>query len=339
MTGASFSYDALGRRTNKTISGVSTGFLYDGVNPVQELSGATPTANLTTGLGIDEYMTRTDSAGTRSLLTDALGSTVALADNTGAMQTSYTYEPFGNAAATGTANSNSFQYTGRENDGTGLDYYRARYYSPTFSRFISEDPLNLANVLILQQANPQLDLLSLHLQRNPAMLSPYGYVGNSPMIYSDPYGLCPWCAMAAIGAGIGAASGIAGALAQGQTDWVLIVEAGLSGALVGGLTGVIPELATPGGSMLLGGLADVIGQRIGCWGKRKCDINVGSIIGSGLGAALGASSGINAVAGVASIGWGEIGQSAIGAAFGATPTTMVGLLGNAAGSYHPIRIR
>lgn len=36
-----------------------------------------------------------------------------------------------------------FQYTSRENDGTGLYYYRARYYSPEMQRFISEDPIRL----------------------------------------------------------------------------------------------------------------------------------------------------------------------------------------------------
>jgi RHS repeat-associated protein len=29
--------------------------------------------------------------------------------------------------------------------GTGLDYDRARYYSPTYGRFVSEDPLGLGN--------------------------------------------------------------------------------------------------------------------------------------------------------------------------------------------------
>jgi len=36
---------------------------------------------------------------------------------------------------------NPFQYSGRENDGTGLYYYRARYYHPKLMRFVSEDPL------------------------------------------------------------------------------------------------------------------------------------------------------------------------------------------------------
>jgi RHS repeat-associated protein len=38
---------------------------------------------------------------------------------------------------------NPYQFTGRENDGTGLYYYRARYYSPTFQRFVGQDPLGL----------------------------------------------------------------------------------------------------------------------------------------------------------------------------------------------------
>ncbi len=32
---------------------------------------------------------------------------------------------------------------GREDDGTGLYYYRARYYVPVPGWFISEDPLGL----------------------------------------------------------------------------------------------------------------------------------------------------------------------------------------------------
>jgi hypothetical protein len=66
---------------------------------------------------------RVDS-GRRTLLGDALGSILALADDAGAVQTSYTSEPFGQTTVTGQANTNPFQYTGRENDGTGLYYHR-----------------------------------------------------------------------------------------------------------------------------------------------------------------------------------------------------------------------
>lgn len=131
---SSFTYDSFGRRTGKTVQGVVTNFVYDGLNPVQEKAGATVTANLLTGLGIDEFFTRTDGVGTRSLLPDALGTTVALGDGTGTLQTQYTYEPFGSATQTGLASASSYKYTGREDDGTGLYYYRARYYHPR-SRF------------------------------------------------------------------------------------------------------------------------------------------------------------------------------------------------------------
>lgn len=139
---ASFSYDAFDRRTSKTILGTQTGFLYDRANPVQELSGTTASANLLTG-GLDEYFQRTDSAGTRAFLTDALGSTLALTDSTGTIQTSYTFDPFGGTAVSGSTTSNSYAYAGREMDGTGLYFNRARYYAPSISRFISEDPVRL----------------------------------------------------------------------------------------------------------------------------------------------------------------------------------------------------
>jgi RHS repeat-associated protein len=165
---ASFVYDPFGRRMSKAIGGIATQFLYDGLNPVQELQSGSPSANLLTGLGIDEYFQHTDSAGARDLLTDMLGSTLALTDATGTIQTSYTYEPFGNAAVSGAPNANPFQFTGRENDGTGLYYYRARYYSPSFQRFIGQDPLGFAG------GDTNL----------------YGYVRESPPNAIDATGLC-----------------------------------------------------------------------------------------------------------------------------------------------------
>ena len=132
---------------------------------MQELSGSNaPTANLLTGLGVDEIFTRTDSS-TSTFLTDALGSTLALANSSGSVQTNYSYEPFDRAIVSGTASSNSFQYTGRENDGTGVYYYRARYYSPVYQRFVSEDPIGLRGGL-----------------------NKYEYVGDDPVSGIDPTG-------------------------------------------------------------------------------------------------------------------------------------------------------
>ena len=132
-------YDGFGRRTKNL---QNTSFLFDGANAAQELSGSTVLANLLSG-GVDEVFARADSSGTFTQLKDAMGSTIALVDSTGNIATIYAYDPFGGTVVSGAANSNVFQYTGRENEGNGLYFYRGRYYSPFLGRFISEDPLGL----------------------------------------------------------------------------------------------------------------------------------------------------------------------------------------------------
>lgn len=76
------------------------------------------------------------------------------------------YDSFGNS--TGSVLTR-YGYTGRELDpDTGLMYYRARWYNPELGRFISEDPIRFAGGV-----------------------NWYGYVGNNPVLYRDPSGLCP----------------------------------------------------------------------------------------------------------------------------------------------------
>jgi RHS repeat-associated protein len=165
---ANFGYDSFNRRQTETRGGTSTSFLYDDWDVAQEQQGgSTPSADLLLGLGLDERFTRNGS----TILTDALGSTVALA-STGTIQTSYGYDPYGAVQVSGTASDNGFQFTGRENDNTSLLYYRNRYYNPTWSRFISEDPIGL----------------------NGGDINLYRYVSDNPLLYRDPFGLAPSCA-------------------------------------------------------------------------------------------------------------------------------------------------
>jgi hypothetical protein len=85
-----------------------TQFLYDRLNPVQELnSSGRVTVNLLTGLKIDEFFhpDRIEST-TSTLLADALGSTIGPVGSGGTIGTSYTYQPFG-ATTSGDAATNS----------------------------------------------------------------------------------------------------------------------------------------------------------------------------------------------------------------------------------------
>jgi RHS repeat-associated protein len=194
-----------------------TDFVYDGLNPVKATVGAT-TVDMLTGLGIDGSLTRTSGGTPEYFLGEALGSTVGLVDGTGAVATEYSYEPFGASTASGTSSSNELGYTGREDDGTGVYYYRARYYHPGLQRFISEDPIGIAG------GDPNL----------------YAYVFNSPVLLNDPLGLEPVTittgAAIAIVCAVGAVAGDAVVLAvNGRKSTLTQLAAGAALGCTGGV--------------------------------------------------------------------------------------------------------
>src|SRR6266850_4501713 len=164
---ATFQYDTTGRRTRKTINGLMTDFVHDGINPVTE-SGPSGTGFLLTGLGVDDFLLRLGPASTSMFLTDALGSLVATTDAAGGVQSEVTYEPFGNTEISAPAP--AYRFTGREDDEPlYLYYYRARYYHTDLQRFISEDPVGFMG----------------------GDFNLYAYVRNTPTRFRDPLGLRP----------------------------------------------------------------------------------------------------------------------------------------------------
>lgn len=159
---AFFGYDALGRRNIKTENGVTTQYLYDGLEAVQEHSSAGTTPILL-GPGIDQRIAQGAGADRRYFVTDHLGSTRILTNSSGVAVGQYAYDAYGSSAATEYI---SYGYTGREADESGLYFYRARYYDPKQGRFISEDPIGLAGGLNM-----------------------YAYVEGDPINATDPLGL------------------------------------------------------------------------------------------------------------------------------------------------------
>jgi RHS repeat-associated protein len=198
---ATFEYDALGRRVRKSVSSLTSQFVFDDLNPVQEKDAdGNVRANVLAGLGIDEVIRRTTGVGgspiVRVLLADGLGSTIALTDEGGDVQTQYRYAPFGQAGVVqgSASDSNPYQFTNRDNDANGLYYYRARYYSPTWHRFVSEDPLGLRRVLRGARSFQGSPLAQRFRYLSVPRGAAYLYAEDDPIDFSDPTGLDVSCA-------------------------------------------------------------------------------------------------------------------------------------------------
>jgi RHS repeat-associated protein len=133
---------------------------------VQKQQGGADLEDELTGLGIDQTFLRTPAtAGQQTLVTDALGTVQQTMTAGGSAKSVYAYDPYGVTTNPGGSSTNTFQYAGRENDGTGLYYNRARYYNPAWGRFISEDPMRFA-----------------------AGVNFYQYAGSNPTNHTDPSG-------------------------------------------------------------------------------------------------------------------------------------------------------
>ncbi|WP_405895230.1 polymorphic toxin-type HINT domain-containing protein (plasmid) [Streptomyces sp. NBC_01527] len=208
---SSFAYDALGTRSTRTVGGTTNKFLTDGSNPLLEQDSSGDTTATVATSGLDEFLTRTENGTTQIYLTDALGSVIGLANSDGTIATKYTYDPNGQPTVSGAASSNPYTFTGRENDGTGLLYYRDRYYDPETGRFISQDPIGQAGGTNL-----------------------YQYALSSPTTYTDPTGNNPMIAACAVGGILdGGISWASQRLSGRKVNWGQVGNAALTGCMLG----------------------------------------------------------------------------------------------------------
>ncbi|WP_225642589.1 RHS repeat-associated core domain-containing protein [Streptomyces werraensis] len=226
---STFGYGPAGERVKAAKGGAERKFLTDGANPLLEQNATGQTTARVATSGVDEYLTRTENGKTQVYLTDALGSVVGLANADGTVATRYTYDPYGQSAQSGTASTNPYTFTGREDDGTGLMYYRSRYYHPETGRFISQDPIGAAG-------GPNL----------------YQYALSSPTTYTDPSGNIPTVLAGCIaGAAWGGAEELAAQYLSGRkVTWGDVGWAALEGCATGALGGVFFKLIGKGISKL-----------------------------------------------------------------------------------------
>jgi len=166
-----YSYDAFNRRISKTEDGNLTQYLYDGDDIIAILDKQNQViATITHNESIDTPLSITNVNGTFYYHRDHQGSIIALTDSSGAVVESFTYDNHYGSIVNHTVTTqtdNPYGYTGRELDTEELYYYRARYYDPTLQRFLGEDPIKF----------------------NGQDFNFYRYVWNSPIKWSDPWGL------------------------------------------------------------------------------------------------------------------------------------------------------
>jgi RHS repeat-associated protein len=132
----------------------TTASVYSGASLLAQVLPGGGTQTYVPGPGQGDTLELTQPGGTQDYyLTDALGSTTALTDSTGAVAESYTYTPYGSPSST-RAVSNPLTFTGQQLDPNGLYYIHGRYYDPTTERFISPDPAPSSNGYTYEADDP-----------------------------------------------------------------------------------------------------------------------------------------------------------------------------------------
>lgn len=169
-----YEYDASGRRLTRTLNGVEVRFILD-VNREHEvaLAEADSSGNLDRGyvFGRERILQRENDE-SYVFGYDSHSGTRYLTNVDGDIAEEYRYDAFGLELLNASPKT-GFLYRGEQRDAaTGLDFLRARYFSPETGSFISRDPF--AGFASESQS-----------------LNGYNYVNHDPINFADPSGEIP----------------------------------------------------------------------------------------------------------------------------------------------------
>jgi RHS repeat-associated protein len=184
--GGAFTYDAYNRTTamgstslgylsptqNELTTFGSTSMQYTALGLSAEINGTTKTYIIRDPSGnavAQRRVSGTTLQGTDYYVPDNLGSTTALLTS-GSVARSWTYDPDGTPASSGSGASTDLLFAGGQSLSNGLTHFGARYYNPAIGRWTQPDPLQ--QISDLTQANR------------------YIYAGGDPVDGADPTGLC-----------------------------------------------------------------------------------------------------------------------------------------------------
>jgi RHS repeat-associated protein len=158
-------YDASGLLRTSSTGGTTTKYDYDPLSAqlVGKRTGGTLTHQFVYGR---EAIAMTTTSGTDYYTTNELGSILATRDNTGGLQKSYVYEPYGvDRDSNGTGAASPLQFAGGLSLGDGDYRFGLRRYSAATATFSTPDPVDSGET--------------------------YGYASGNPVVFTDPLGLSP----------------------------------------------------------------------------------------------------------------------------------------------------
>jgi len=187
-----YAYRPDGLRLNKTTGGVVTRHVFDGSNISADLTGTTVIRIYLRGVGLIASEGSTGATTRQYYHFNAHGDVTGLSNTAGNIAKAYDYDAFGVERNPGAADANPFRYAGEYYDLETKTYYlRARSYSPTTGRFLSEDPFwNIGNMIYGDdplQLNQYTMVPSLAAIRQSNNL--YVYTMNNPVMFTDSTGL------------------------------------------------------------------------------------------------------------------------------------------------------
>ena len=220
-------------RTTPT-SASSQDFVVDGLtNVVATTDSSGLPISILTGRSIDSHYASVDTSGTDVFgLFANVGSLVGITGPTGALLSTFDYEPYGLTSGQ-PDRSYPFAFTGRVLIANNIYYYRNRFYDANNGRFLSEDPLGVVG----------------------GSANLYQYADNNPINKLDPLGLiaapspCDY---------IGGAVGLAAAAIVDK-----VFESGVTYLFTGLGIGIGGLLAPPFGEIGGGLVGNLLGRRIG----------------------------------------------------------------------------
>ncbi|MBQ7761385.1 MAG: RHS repeat-associated core domain-containing protein [Clostridia bacterium] len=244
----SYTYNANGIRTSKTVNGVTHNYVIDGTKILTESYGNVfiiyiyDETDSPVGMAYMNYTFPGEEFNYYFFTKNLQGDIMNIYHQDGFLVASYEYDAWGNhkvynangqetTSESFIGNINPFRYRGYYYDNeTGLYYLNARYYDPETKRFVNADDISYLG------ANGDIQDFNL-----------YAYCNNNPVMYVDPSGKLAVSLTVIgliIGAVVGAAAGGIGAYNiaknNGAEDWELFgwTMAGIvGGGVVGGALG------------------------------------------------------------------------------------------------------